>query len=61
MTSHSSAYAPGGDAARATARMLLEIGAVDIRAVNAPVDAKVEGPETSVRPYTLTSGLASPC
>ncbi|MEM6678984.1 MAG: orotate phosphoribosyltransferase [Pseudomonadota bacterium] len=36
--------------ARATARMLLEIGAVDIRAVGGAVE-----------PYRLTSGLAAPC
>ncbi|MEO0429626.1 MAG: orotate phosphoribosyltransferase [Pseudomonadota bacterium] len=47
-------------AARTTARMLLEIGAVDIRGVEAGVDGP-EGPEGSVRPYMLTSGLASPC
>ncbi|MEM7529992.1 MAG: orotate phosphoribosyltransferase [Pseudomonadota bacterium] len=43
--------------ARATARMLLDIGAVDIRAVDTPAGGSGSG----VRPYTLTSGLASPC
>ncbi|MEM8820497.1 MAG: orotate phosphoribosyltransferase [Pseudomonadota bacterium] len=43
--------------ARATARMLLDIGAVDIRAVDGPVDAD----DTAVPPFKLTSGLVSPC